>query len=563
MQKKLCLLCFIVVFVGVSFVPLQTEQHAYEIVIHDGQIVDGTGNPWYSSDLGIRDGRIAYIGDIDPGSGKISIDATGLVVAPGFIDIHTHSDLTLLVDGLAQSHVRQGVTMDVLGERSSVGPLVGVVLENYRYQAQRRYGFSDVDWTTIGGFFDRLERQGVSINVATEVAPQQIKQAVVGYEKREATPTELVRMRELTRAAMRDGAVGMSAAFEGPNPNDYPMEIIEIAKIVSEYGGYYESHIGTEGYRIIEEVRDAIEVAEQAEIPVHISHLKIRGHKLWGTMGPVFDLIEQARARGLDVTANQYPYTAMTHPWFALFPTWAMSGSQGKIVEVLQNPLNRQKLKDDTDGFLRYVEEHGGWEGIVASRFVSDELKPLEGKTVAQIAKMRGDADPIETCFDLIVEDGGMVNGIYHNMSEDDVSLIMQKPWVAISSDGTALRPDGVLGDGKPHPRSYGTHPRVLGKYVREDRVLTLEDAVRKMSSFPAQIMGLADRGLLKENYWADVVLFNPLTVHDVGTFENPAQYPIGIEHVIVNGVTVIENGVHTGATPGKAIRGPGYQSGN
>ena len=467
------LLGFFVVLAGVSFVSLHAQQPAYDIVIHGGRIVDGTGNPWYSADLGIRDGRIARIGHIDPASGRTAIDAAGRAVSPGFIDIHTHSDLTLLVDGTAQSHVRQGVTLDVLGERSSVGPLVGVVLDDYRYQAERRYGFTDVDWTTIDGFFERLTRQGVSINVATEVAPQQIKQAVVGYENRAATPAELERMRELAAEAMRDGAVGMCSAFEGPIPNDYPSEIIEIAKVVAQHGGYYESHIGTEGYHIIEEVQDAIRVAEEAGIPVHVSHLKIRGQKLWGTIGPALELVEQARARGLDVTANQYPYTAMTHPWFALFPTWAMSGPPGKIVEVLLDPSSRQKLKDDTDGFLRYVEEHGGWEGIVASRFLSEELKPLEGKTVAEIAKLRGDADPIDTCFDLIVEDGGMVNGIYHNMSEDDVQLIMRQPWVAISSDGTSLRPDGVLGDGRPHPRSYGTNPRVLGKYVREDRVLT------------------------------------------------------------------------------------------
>ena len=433
----------------VSMVAVGAQTPTYDVVIHDGMIVDGTGNPWYRGDLGIREGKIASIGSIDPAAGRTAIDASGKAVSPGFIDIHTHSDLTLLVDGTAQSHVRQGVTLDVLGERSSVGPLVGVVLDDYKYQAERRYGFADVDWTTVDGFFSRLDRQGVSLNVATEVAPQQIKQAVVGYENRAATPDELERMRVLAAEAMRDGAVGMCSAFEGPLPNDYPDEIIEIAKVVAEHGGYYESHIGTEGYRIAQEVTDAIRVAEESGIPVHISHLKIRGRKLWGQLDETFELIENARARGLDITANQYPYTAMTHPWFALFPTWAMSGPPGKIVEVLLDPDNRQKLKDDTDGFKRYVEEHGGWEGIVASRFVSEKLKPLEGKTVAEIAEMRGDADPTDTCFDLIIEDGGMVNGIYHNMSEDDVKRIMRQPWVLVSSDGTSLRPEGVLGDRK------------------------------------------------------------------------------------------------------------------
>lgn len=531
---------------------------SYDLVIHGGRVVDGSGNPWYHADLAIRDGRIARIGRIDPSEGRSALDASGKVVSPGFIDIHTHSELALLIDGAAQSHVRQGVTLDVLGEVRSVGPLAGAALEEFRQQAKRSYGYEAVDWTDIGGYLRKLERQGVSINVAAEVAPQQVRQVVMGYESRAARPEELERMKSLVEQAMKDGAVGMSAAFEGPYVYEYPEEWIEIAKVVAAHGGYYESHVGTEGVNLIQEIERVIEIAEKAQIPVHISHLKIRGSARWGKVGPALELIEEARAKGLDITANQYPYTAMTHPWFALFPAWAIEGPPDTVAESLKDPSFRARLKADPR-FQQYIDEHGGPEGIVASRVVHPSLKSFEGKTLAEIARIRGDADPIDTCFDLIVEDGGVVNGIYHNMSEDDVKTVMARPWVVISSDGSSIQPDGPLGEGVPHPRSYGTNPRVLGKYVREENVLSLEDAVRKMTSLPAQVMRLRDRGWLREGYWADVVVFDPRTVRDVATFENPKQYPVGIEHVLVNGTPVIENGEHTGAKPGKAVRGPAH----
>jgi N-acyl-D-aspartate/D-glutamate deacylase len=490
--------------------------------------------------------------------GRSAIDATGKVVSPGFIDIHTHSELTLLIDGAAQSHVRQGVTLDVLGESGSVGPLAGAALEEFRHQAKRSYGYDGVDWTDVDGYFRKLERQGVSINVAAEVAPQQVRRMVMGYESRAARPEELSQMKTLVEEAMKDGAVGMCAAFEGPRVYEYPQEWIEIAKVVAHNGGYYESHIGTEGYNLIDEIEAVLEIAEQARIPVHISHLKIRGRNLWGKIEPALELIEAARARGLDVTANQYPYTAMMHPWFALFPAWAIEGPPDKVAESLRDPGFRAKLKGDPR-FQQYVDEHGGPEGIVASRVVNPSLKPFEGKTLAEIARIRGDSDPIDTCFDLIVEDGGVVFGIYHNMSEDDVKTVMKRPWVAISSDASSIQPDGPLGEGVPHPRSYGTNPRVLGKYVREEKILTLEDAVRKMTSLPAQVMRLEDRGWLREGYWADVVVFDPKRVRDLATFEQPKQYPVGIEHVLVNGIPVLRDGEHTGAKPGKAVRGAAY----
>jgi N-acyl-D-aspartate/D-glutamate deacylase len=527
----------------------------YDVVIANGSVVDGSGNPWYRADVALRDGRIVAMGRIDRGAATTVVDATGKVVAPGFIDLHTHSDIPLVVDGTAQSKVRQGVTLDVLGESSSIAPLEGAVGEDFKKQMKERYNI-DVDWTTVAGYFARLKRQGVSMNVATSVAPQHVKRVVVGYENRPARAAELERMNALVGQAMREGAVGLSSAYEGGG-YDNPDELFAMAKVAAQHGGYFATHVGSEGYQLVEEVEKSIKVAEATGIPVHIYHLKIRGKSLWGKVAPAITLIEEARKRGLEITANQYPYTAMQHPWGALFPEWAKSGPPGSIVKVLSDPANREKLKKDKV-FLQYVEEHGGFEGIVASRFNVAKNKPLEGKTIAEIAKMRGDADPADTCFNLIIENGNFVDGVHHNQSEDDIKMIMRLPWVAIASDGTALKPEGVLGEGMPHPRSYGTNPRVLGKYVREEKVLTLEDAIRKMTSFPAQILRLKDRGLLREGYWADVVVFDPATVKDRSTYEQPTLYPVGVAHVFVNGVQVVKDGDHTGAKPGKIIYGAG-----
>lgn len=533
-----------------------SQQAPFDVVIFGGMIVDGTGNPWYRADLGIKDGKIQKIGTIAPGAGRKAINAAGKVVSPGFIDMHTHSEIPLLVDGTAQSAVRQGVTLDLLGESSSVAPLEGVVLNEFKQIQKRQYNL-DVDWTTVAGYIRRLEKQGASINVSISVPPQQIRRAVIGYENRRATTEELARMKKLVEQAMLEGAVGLSSAFNGGG-YDNPEEIFEMAGVAAQYGGYYATHVGSEGYQLMEELKKAIDVAEVAKIPVHIFHFKIRSRNLWGKLGPAVAMIEDARKRGLEITANQYPYTAMQHPWSRLFPDWAVEGPPQRILQLLTDPATRERIKKDPL-FLQYVDEHGGFENTVASRIMNAKNKSLEGKTIAEIARLRGDKDPADTCFNLILEEGSYIAGIYHNMSEDDVRMVMKLPWVSIASDGSALRPDGILGDGKPHPRSYGTNPRVLGKYAREEKVLTLEDAVRKMTSLPAQIMRLKDRGTLREGYWADVVVFDPKTVKDVGTFEEPEQYPVGIEHVFVNGVAVIESGNHTGAKPGKVVLGSGY----
>ena len=524
----------------------------YDVVISNGRIVDGTGNPWFYGDLAIKGGKIVKIGKIDPKAGKRVIDAKGMAVSPGFIDLHTHTDLPALADGNVESKIRQGVTLDVIGESTTVAPLKGNVLEEYKEEAKRRAGV-DVDWTTLEGYFKRLSKKGASMNIASSVSPQQIRKVVVGFDDRPATPAEIEKMKQLVAQAMEEGAVNLSTAFTGGGYK-YADEMIAMAKVVAKYGGYYGTHVGGEGEQINEELDKVIRIAEESGIPVHIYHIKVRGKNNFGKVKDVIKKIDAARARGLDITANQYPYTAMQHPWARLFPSWVQSMPRKEAVAKLKDRAFRDKIKSDHE-FPEYVNEHGGWEGIVGSVFTKPQNKQYEGKTILEISKLRNEADPAETCFDLIVEEGAFIPGVHHTMSEDDVKFVMQVPWVSIASDGSALN---LKEPGKPHPRSYGTNVRVLGKYVREEKVLTLEDAVRKMTSLPAQTLRLKDRGLLKEGYWADVVIFDPAVVSDPATYETPQQYAKGVPYVLVNGAVVIDRGNHTGARAGRVLYGPG-----
>ena len=527
---------------------LRAQGAAYDILIRGGHIVDGTGNPWFAGDVGIRNGRIAAVGRLGNATASRSVDATGRVVAPGFIDLHTHSDMSLLADGTAQSKVRQGVTLDVLGESTSVAPREGLKDGPSEGVAQ--------DWTTFTGYFQRVERQGISMNVISHVSSEQVRRVVMGYEPRAATPAELDRMKALVARSMEEGAWGLVTRFESGGP-EHPDEILALAKVVAGYGGNYTSHIGSEGFEQEKEIRFAIRVAEEAKLPVHIFHLKIRARENWGTVGRYLKTIDDARARGLDITANQYPYTAMNHGWSAFFPVWAREGGPQKFAERLKDPAVRERIKKDKD-FITWAREHGWWEGIVMGRAGSDQNRKYEGMRLSEIAKARGDADPADTCLTLMAEDGGRISGMFHTMSEDDVRLVMRQPWVSIASDGSAINLDAP---GVPHPRNYSTNVRVLGHYVRDQHVLSLEDAIRKMSSLPAQILGLKNRGLLREGFAADAVVFDPATVGETNSFEKPKSYAKGVEYVLVNGVLVIDKGQHTGAKPGKALHGPGLKA--
>lgn len=535
---------------------LRAQPVAYDVIIRGGQIVDGTGNPWFDGDVAIRSGRIAAIGRLPAATAARTIEARGLAVAPGFIDLHTHSDLPLLADGTAQSKVRQGVTIDVLGESTSVAPRDGLAADAGRdFAAEADGGTVRFDWTTFSQYFSRLERQGISMNVISHVAADQVRRVVMGYDSRPATAAELDRMKRLVARSMQEGAWGLVTRFESGGP-DHPDEIIALAKVASSYGGNYTSHIGSEGFQQDKELRFAMRVAEEARVPVHIFHLKIRAKENWGTVGKYLTMIEEARARGLDITANQYPYTAMFHGWSAFFPVWAREGGPAKFAERLQDPAIRARIKQDNT-FITWSKEHGGWDGIVMARAGSEPNRKYEGMRMAEIAKLRGDIDPADTCVTLMAEDNGRITGIFHAMSEDDVRLVMRRPWVAIASDGSAINLEAA---GVPHPRNYSTNARALGTYVREQRVLTLEDAIRKMTSLPAQILGLRDRGQLREGFAADVSVFDPAMIGETNSFEKPKAYAKGVAYVIVNGMLVIDQGKHTGAKPGKAIRGPGNQ---
>jgi N-acyl-D-aspartate/D-glutamate deacylase len=411
------------------------------------------------------------------------------------------------------------------------------------------------DWTTFTGYFERLEKQGTSINVISHVASEQVRRVVKGYDSSPATPQELARMRELVARSMQEGAWGLVTRFESGGP-EHPREIIEMARVVASYGGNYTSHTGSEGFDQAKELAFAIRVAEEAKIPVHIFHFKVRARENWGTIGGFIKQLEAARARGLNITANQYPYTAMFHGWSAFFPVWMREGGPEKFAERLRDPLLRNRLKKDPD-FIAWAKEHGWWDGIVLARARTVNARQYEGKRIAEIAKLRGDADPMDTCIDLMAEEGGNISGIFHTMSENDVRSVMKLPWVAIASDGSAINLDAP---GVPHPRNYSTNVRVLGHYVRDQKVLTLAEAVRKMTSLPAQILGLKDRGQIKEGFAADLAIFDPARVRETNSFEKPKSYAEGVPYVIVNGVVVIDKGQHTGAKPGKALRGPGFK---
>ena len=538
-----------VLLISLAAAFLFAQRPTYEVLIRNARIVDGTGNPWFSGEIAIQDGRIAAVGHLGPATASRVIDAAGLVAAPGFIDLHTHSDLTLLADGTAQSKVRDGVTLDVIGESTSVAPRDGLPVESAEGVQQ--------DWTTFTQYFQKIERQRISMNLISHVSAEQVRRVVMGYDDRSATPAEIERMKRLVARSMEEGAWGLVTRYESGGP-DHPEEIIEMAKVAGAYGGNYTSHIGSEGFQQTKEIAFAMRVADAARIPVHIFHLKIRARDNWGSMSQYISQIENARARGLDITANQYPYTAMNHGWNAFFPLWAREGGPAKFAERLKDPAVREKIKHDPD-FITWAKEHGWWEGITLARATKPQDKKFEGMRIAEIAKLRGDADPADTCINLMAEEEGRIGGIFHTMSEEDVRLVMKQPWVAVASDGSALNLDA---SGFPHPRNYSTNARVLGYYVRDQQVLALEDAVRKMTTLPAQILGLTDRGQIHEGYRADIVLFDPATVRETNSYEKPKSYPAGIPYVMVNGVLVIDQGKHTDARPGQIIYGKGYKAG-
>ncbi len=544
-----------------SLVAFAQRGQEYDLLIENGRIVDGAGNPWYSGNVAIKGDRIAAVGRTGSRA-KARIDARGMMVSPGFIDMHSHSDFSLLVDGNAESKVRQGVTSEILGEDTSAAPLLGPAIKEFQnYYKQYKIDF---DWSDFQGYFDRLMRRGISVNIGSYVGSGQLRLCVMGVENRKPTKQELERMKSLLDAAMRQGALGLSSGLIYP-PSSYAdaEELVELARIAARYGGIYVSHIRSESNKLLEALNEAFEIGRRAGLPVEVHHFKSAGQQNWGRMKDAVRAVEEARARGLDVTANQYPYIAGMTGLSAVIPTWAHAGGTDELVKRLSDPSTRARIRKEIEvesaDWENLGRAAGGWENVLIASVTGDKNKIYEGKNVAEAARMRG-ADPLEFIFDLLIEEKGVVGAIYFLMSEDDVAYAMRQPWVSIGSDGEAVKPEGVLGQGKPHPRFYGTFPRVLAKYVRQEKVLRLEEAIRKMTSLPAQRLGLTERGLLRPGMYADIVIFDPEAVADRATFSDPHNYPVGIEYVLVNGQLVIERGRHTGARPGRILYGPGKE---
>jgi len=520
------------------------------LVIREGLIVDGAGNPWFKSDLEITGRKISHIGKSAGSKAKV-VDASGCVVAPGFIDIHSHSDLDILVNPKAESKVRQGVTTEVFPNcGSGPAPLKGAAVELVK-DDMKELGLS-LNWSAMAEYMRRIERQGISLNVALLIPHGTLRACVLGLENRKPTEKEMEKMKALTEQCMRQGAFGMCTGLRYV-PGSYAEtdEVVELLKIVGKYGGFYASHIRDEGDRgtYPTAIAEAVEIGERTEVPVEISHLKALGRRAWGKVKDALKIVDDARTRGVDVTCDMYPYTASGTGFMAWIPKWSHEGGFDKFLERLKNPELKRKIVEETRVVL---DDRGGPEKAVLTRFSPN--RQYEGKTLKEISAMKA-KDPVDVMLDLIVEAKGETPVVNFNMMDDDVEAVMRHPAVMFGTDGYSLAPYGVLGRGKPHPRSYGTYPRVLGRYVRDRKLLTIEEAVRKMTSLPAQRLGLQDRGLIKEGMYADIVVFNPRNVRDTATFTDPHQYPDGVEYVIVNGTIVMEKGEHTGALPGMVLR--------
>jgi N-acyl-D-amino-acid deacylase len=534
----------------------------YDVIIRNGTIYDGRGGEPYVADLGIRGDTIAAIGSLDGATAALEIDAEGLAVAPGFINMLSWATTSLIEDGRGLSDISQGVTLEVMGEGRSMGPLN----ETMKRQLQERQSDIkyDVTWTTLGEYLEHLVARGVSPNVASFVGATTVRIHVLGYEDRAPTPDELEQMRGLVRQAMEEGAMGVgSSLIYAPAYYADTDELIALAEVAGEYGGMYISHIRGEGRRLLEAVDELITIARRANVPAEIYHLKASGRANWDKLDRVIEKIEAARAQGLRITADMYTYHASSTGLNAVMPPWVQEGGHRAWVERLKDPEIRERVKremNDPD-----VEWDNTWtsagspENILLVDFRTDSLRYLTGKTLAEVAAMRG-TSPEETAMDLVIQDDSRVGSVFFTMSEDNIRKKIALPWVSFGSDGAALAPEGLFLNSQPHPRAYGNFARLLGKYVREEKIIPLEEAIRRLTSLPASNLGIERRGALQPGYYADVVVFDPDEIRDNATFEKPHQLASGVVHVFVNGVQVLANGEHTGALPGRVVRGPGWK---
>ncbi|HSN18822.1 MAG TPA: D-aminoacylase [Gammaproteobacteria bacterium] len=533
----------------------------YDLLIKNGHIYDGTGSPWYEGDVAIKDGHIAAIGRLVDANAKRVIDAHGLAVAPGFIDMLGQSEISMLVDPHVPSKIFQGITTEITGEGESVAPLDDEMIKEN--QPGYDHYHIKVDWRTLPEFFARLRKNGMGINLGTYVGAASVREMVIGYGDRDPTPEELKKMQELVADAMRAGALGVSTALQyPPAPYAKTPELIALAQTASRYGGIYATHMRSESNAEDAALDETFRIAKDAGIPVEIFHLKAAGKQNWGKAAQVIARIDAARASGLDITADTYAYTAWENGLAAFIPPWVHDGGNEKFIARLKDPATRARIRHDM------VTPGGGWDNewlaiegphdILITAANDKSMAKYQGMRIDEIAKQWHE-DPIDAICDFLVKDHASTEVAVFGMSEPDVALILQQPWASIDNDASGTAPDGIMGEEHPHPRAYGTFPRIVAKYVNQEHKLTLEDAIRKFTSLAAQREHLQDRGVLKPGMWADVVVFDPAQLHDVATYDDPNRFSVGMQYVLVNGVPVVDQGNMTDALPGQVILGPGY----
>ena len=540
--------------------PAQTRRvDSFDIIIRGGTIYDGAGGAPKRADVGIKGDRIAAIGNLKSAAAPTIVDATGLAVSPGFINMLSHSESSLITDGRSQGELRQGVTTQIFGE-GSMGPLSDD-MKRRRVSGQGDLRF-EIPWTTLAEYMTYLEKHGISQNAASFVSATTIRENVIGLEDKAPTAEQLDRMRELVRQEMETGALGVTTALIYP-PAFYAKteELIELCKVAAKYKGKYIAHIRSEGNQLIEAVEETLRISREAGLPAEIYHLKTSGESNWNKMDKVIAMINEARRKGMKITADMYTYTAGSTGLDAAMPPWVFDGGRAAAEKRLQDQDTRKKIAEAirtaSNDWENLYMLAGSPDRILLVGFRTEALKPLIGKTLAEAARLRG-KDPIETIMDLVYEDHSRVQTVYFMMSEENIKKQLRQPWVSLGSDAASMAPEGAFLRSSTHPRAYGNFARLLGKYVREEKVITLQEAIRRLSGLPATNLGLDHRGFLKEGMFADVVVFDPATIADRATYESPHQYSVGVKHVFVNGIQVLKDGEHTGAKPGRALWGPG-----
>jgi dihydroorotase/N-acyl-D-amino-acid deacylase len=562
-MRLLIALCGLAITINFMHIAKTAAAPEYDIIIRNGRVVDGSGRPGYQADIAIKDDRIARIGNLRGAKAKREIDARGQVVAPGFIDMLGQSEQYVLIDPRAMSKVMMGVTTEITGEGESIGPVNDRILKEQE-DFNRKYNLT-VDWRTLDEYFTRLDKQGAGVNLGTFVGATQVREYVIGYDNRPPTAAELDQMKQLVADAMKDGALGLSTSLQYvPARFAKTDEIVELAKVAHQYGGIYISHQRSEANAIDDSMKEVFEIARRANIPAEIWHFKTAYKKNWGRMPEMLGRIATARRQGLKITADVYPYVAGSTSLSACLPPWALEGGTDKMIARLKDATTRDRLKKEISSDAKEWENiylgSGGPSGILIGSVTNRDLEQWQGKRMSEIAAAQN-KDPLDALFDFIIADHGQTGAIFFMMSEDDMKAALKSPFVSICTDSGARATDGPLAGSKSHPRGWGTYPRILGHYVRDEKLMPLEFAIHKMTGLPASNVGLKQRGLLRQGYFADITIFDPKTVIDRATFEDPNQYPVGINYVVVNGQIEVDSGQRTPVNSGRVLRGPGFQS--